>query len=741
MTGSRVAWRATVLGVVTGVVAVLATLGQAASPAFWRVSTQAEFLRGDVENISVDADGQLRLGPKAELVYETTAPFLWSVVRYGESLWVGSGNDGKVFRVGLDGTAAIVFEAREQNVHAVVPAGDVDALIGTSPDGSVLRVTADSAQTVFDPEDKYIWALAVDDDGNIFVATGNQGRIYRVSPAGDSSLFYDTEATHVLALAFDPEGNLVAGTASPGQVFRISPDGRAFVVLDSPFDEIRALHSAPDGTLYAVAVGQSPGRSRPAPTPTPTRPAGVPTVSTSTTVTAIVVADATPTRSPATQTSSASGATDPRRGAVYRIYPDGVWDTVWESTEDLPYDASIDTAGNLLIGTGESGKIFQIADDPPTVVLLTRAPAAQVISFASGPDGAQYYVTANPGRIYRLTAERASEGTYVSEVRDAKTVATWGTVSWRATTPGDSGVRLFTRSGNTGTPNETWSRWSDAYTDPTGSQIASPKARYVQWKAELYGTRDTPALLSVTTAYLPRNLRPEITSLTVHDPGIVFQRPLSSGDPPIAGLDDRVDSHPGSDDAGSSGDAPQTTLGRRMYRKGLRTFVWRARDQNQDGLEFDVLYRSETGSTWQTLRTGITDSIFTWNTTSAPDGAYLIRIVASDAGSNAPGTALTGVAESPPFDVDNSPPSIEMGTLRMETNLTFIPFVVTDRYSPVRNVEYSVDTKRWQVIYPLDGISDSRVERFEVAVAPADADRLVIRATDAMNNAATAAGP
>ena len=738
MTGSRPSPRRGFAA--AGVVVALVALVHGASPAFWRVSTQNEFLRGQVEDVSVDTDGLLQLGPATEVVHETTAPFLWSVARANEALWIGSGGDGKVFRVRPDGTSTTVYDAEEQNVHTVAPLDDETAYIGTSPDGAVRRVTTDGAQAVFDPEERYIWALAVDADENLFVATGDQGRIYRVSPDGESTLFYDTKASHVLALDFDPEGNLLAGTGSPGQVFRIAPDQRAFVVLDSRFGEIRALRTTPDGTIYAVAVRQTQPRAQPAsPTPPSSSPA-VPSVSTSTSVTAVVVADAAPASPPASQPAAASPAAAPGEGAVYRIAPDGVWDIVWQSSVDSPYDVAVDDDGDLIIGTGGTGKIFRVTEDPPKVVLLTRAPAQQVTSFGSGRNGEQYYVTANPGKVYRLTAGRATAGTYLSEVRDAATVATWGTLRWRATTPGDSAVRMFSRSGNTATPNDTWSLWSDAYTDPDGSQIISPKSRYIQWKAELSGTRETPTLLSVTTAYLPRNLRPEITSLTVHDPGIVFQRPFSSGDPPIAGLDDGAPTRGTNEPAGTTNGTQQTTLGRRVYRKGLQTFVWTARDQNQDKLQFDVLYRSEVTSTWHMLRSGLNDPIFAWDTTSAPDGTYVIRVVASDSQSNAPGTSLTGAAESTPVDIDNSAPTISLEPLRQEANQAVFAFVVTDSHSPVQHVEYSLDNERWQVVYPVDSIPDSRVERFEIALEPDAVERLVVRATDAMNNTATVAG-
>src|SRR5439155_6418791 len=135
--------------------------------------------------------------------------------------------------------------------------------------------------------------------------------------------------------------------------------------------------------------------------------------------------------------------------------------------------------------------------------------------------GRLYYATANPGKLFRLSSERAPRGTYESESRDAQMVSTWGAISWRGTVPGGSRIELFTRAGNTETPDDTWSVWSSAYASADGSAITSPKARYLQWRAVLTGKGDGPVLTSVTAAYLQRNLRPQVRSATVHPPGIV----------------------------------------------------------------------------------------------------------------------------------------------------------------------------------------------------------------------------
>jgi hypothetical protein len=57
----------------------------------------------------------------------------------------------------------------------------------------------------------------------------------------------------------------------------------------------------------------------------------------------------------------------------------------------------------------------------------------------------------------------------------------------------------------------------------------------------------------------------------------------------------------------------------------------------------------------------------------------------------------------------------------------------------VQRVEYSLDASRWRVVFPKDGIADSRREEFEVTLDESESARsVIIRATDAMNNVATA---
>jgi hypothetical protein len=244
----------------------------------------------------------------------------------------------------------------------------------------------------------------------------------------------------------------------------------------------------------------------------------------------------------------------------------------------------------------------------------------------------------------------------------------------------------------------------------------------------------------VNAAYLPRNSRPDVKSITVHDPGVVFQRPFPTGETvELAGYESTpADGRPG---IGPAKNGLQPAQGRKLYEKGLQTFAWSASDPDSDTLRYDVFYRRNEDTDWKVLKRGLWEPILVWDTTSVPDGSYTIKVVASDAASNAPATALTGEAESESFEIDNTPPRIEVGAARRADGHTTLPFTVRDDESPVTRVEYSVDAERWKTIYPTDGIPDSRVERFELVLeGNAPAASVIIRATDALDNVATSTG-
>src|SRR5882672_10899005 len=129
----------------------------ASSPKFFQAATQTDFLKGEVENLSIDARGQLVLGPAIDLVYETAAPFVWTIAAAADgTLFLGTGNEGKVYRVGPDGKGSVFFDSAELEVHALATGPDGVLYVGTSPDGKVYKVDRNGTATAFfDGQDKY----------------------------------------------------------------------------------------------------------------------------------------------------------------------------------------------------------------------------------------------------------------------------------------------------------------------------------------------------------------------------------------------------------------------------------------------------------------------------------------------------------------------------------------------------------------------------------------------------------
>jgi hypothetical protein len=260
--------------------------------------------------------------------------------------------------------------------------------------------------------------------------------------------------------------------------------------------------------------------------------------------------------------------------------------------------------GRVLVGTGNRGRIYSIAPDR-THMLLIQSPEDQTSTFMTVGDNV-YATSSNLGRLYRIGREQVSEGTYTSPVRDTKFAGQWGVITWR----GVGNVELQTRTGNTESPDATWSDWSSPYRNAAGDQIASPRARFIQWKATLRSTASGAQLQSTVIAFLPRNQPPEVASLSVLPPGVALQEMPLSIDPSIAssGLDPQI--------FGLIANVPP----RRFFQKGARTITWQASDPNNDTMVYSLLYRTISDSQWHTLAENLSQSYYTIDGNRLPDG-------------------------------------------------------------------------------------------------------------------------
>src|SRR5262249_45701581 len=267
------------------------------------------------------------------------------------NIYAASGSPAKVYRITPDGQATTIFEPTELQVQALVVDKSGAVYAGTAPDGKVYKIehkggaaakTSSSdksssdkskgmvdpnwtSSVYFDPQTKYIWDLALDNSGDLFVATGDRGEIFRVTPKGDHSVFFKSDEAHIRVLAVDQKGNLIAGSDGSGLVYRIAPTGEAFVLYSAPKKEITALAIDANGNIFAAGVGEKRRGTAVGPsitavnTPTPSMAGAPPGL----VLTPTIPSTSTMVNFPAPGAGASGGS------EIYRLAPDGSPTRMW----------------------------------------------------------------------------------------------------------------------------------------------------------------------------------------------------------------------------------------------------------------------------------------------------------------------------------------------------------------------------------------------------------------------------
>ena len=177
--------------------------------------------------------------------------------------------------------------------------------------------------------------------------------------------------------------------------------------------------------------------------------------------------------------------------------------------------------------------------------------------------------------------------------------------------------------------------------------------------------------------------------------------------------------------------------------------MWTAHDDNDDEMRYAVYFRGESEREWKLLKDNLEQKFCSWDTTTLPDGAYYLKIVASDAPSNPPALALKAERESERFEVDNTPPVIEgfqIGRTSTEivggatSTSTPIKFTARDATSSIERAQYSLDGGDWILILPVGNISDAMEEHYEFTLAGITMGEhtIAIRAYDRFENVGSA---
>lgn len=740
------------------VAAAWASAGQAAEVKVFRAQSAAAFGSGTFDGVGLDPLGSLLLAGRAERVAALPEPFLLSACRQRDGWVVGTGNAGRVLRVGRDGVVATLFETAEPEVLAVLCEPDGTVYAGSSPRGKVYRqAPGGKAEVWFDPHEEYIWALeraTSSAGGPVLVATGTQGRLYRVTGRDSGDLLYDAEDTHLRAMRVLPDGRVLLGTAGEGLILLFDPSGpsgpsgpsapsdpkradgaqgprgQARTLYDATQPEIVGFALAPDGTAYAAALDSEAGLAVPPPEPSKEAQAAAQAAAAS--------AAAQPPPAPVVSVEAgepprASGK-GPRSEAL-RIAPDGAVESIWSFPEDTVYSL-LWHQDRLWVGTGLEGRVFSWIDS--RMVLQGDLDERQVMALLPDEPGPAF-ATTNGAAIYRTAGTagasgRAGErhGTYTSAALDAGQIARFGAFRWRGETAAADRIQFSFRSGLSSEPDRTWTEWTPAR---SGREIALgqvPPGRYLQWRAELSASgAGNPRITNAEISYRQTNLRPRISRFGALEPGEILVptnfNPANQAYEPA---------HPNRDGIFTSLEPaamlPDEVRLKTIWKKGSRTLRWEANDPNGDQLRYALWFRQETQSEWLPMSEDLKDSFWSFDEHSLPDGVYRFRLQASDREANLGEPALEAEQVSEPVVVDSSPAALRAlrrdgGAVRVE---------IEDRLNPLLEAVVSVDGGKWEPALPADGLLDSRAEVFSVA-APAGTKLLLLRVTDAAFNLLT----
>jgi hypothetical protein len=674
-------------------------------------TTAEAFLAGKPDGVVVSAAGLLRPGHRLAAI-RTEEHGIWSLAVGGDGwLYAGTGNDGRILGIRGD-QVTVVRETGAVLVAALATGPDGEVYAGTVPGGRIYRIermaSGRRVSLLADLPDPNVWSLAVDELGRVFAGTGPEGRVHRIAPDGTSEVVLETGDRDILAVRVDGRGGLLVGTGGKGLLLHLAPrrDGYDVRVLhDFDEQEVRAIARVGD-TLYA-ALNQDLGGGQ------AKRAAAL--------VKAAVAQAARAGRGepvPAEEEvgkkpASAGAPKALLRGTLYRVNLEGGAEKVLSFADNGIAALGDDGTGGLLVAAGRGGRVYRYTPEEGAE-LLHALPSDQASALAIRQGVLRAVGCANAGVVHaRLESEEEKKpAIYVSRVLDARFVSRWGAMSVEARV---GGLVVETRAGNTREPDATWSDWlglraprADLGERAEGAlRIASPASRFLQYRLT-WPRGDRGAVRRVVLAYLPRNQRPRLSPVVVN------------GLPDPKAKEQEKKSQP-------------VKVG------PVRNVTWQADAVDGDPLHFSLAYRAIGTEAWLDLpvnATTLKGTTYSWDTTSVPDGRYVLRVVASDAPGNAEGALETTVV-SKPFLVDNRKPAVRLTLFESVKDGGELRGEVEDEHSRIRSLEVSVDGGEWAPLAPTDALLDEKVETFVVRL-PAGFHTVAVRARDEAGNVGVA---
>ena len=665
----------------------------------WIVDTASEFLKGRGDGVAVLSDGRLE-GVES---WEGVASFEEPVVVGGGfdsdgSLIVGTGYPANLYRV-KGGKAELLTAVPGEQVTAVLPTAD-GVLVASVAPGMLHRWRGGRLEELGRLGEGGIWDLAVF-DGTVVAAAGSPAALFRLESQGFQR-WLELPDVHARCLTVAGD-TLLVGTSGKGLILGVNAAGQMSMLTDSPFTEISDMVAVDDGSVWAVALVGEPVESSSAKKRKKNGSNGDDEDAEVTTEAVSLKLDL-PKINGSTATSE-----------VVRLTPEGALLSVHRFTRQVASAIAWDGSG-LLVGTGFEGEVWRFVADGGA--RLATVDAVQVVGII---DGGGVLLAQGPAAVLQRSTGDADVGRFRSGAERFPRPMRFG--EYRVF-PQIDGPRIRFRTGASENPDQSWLAWGE-WLPATAGRVPLPPARSLQWEMEI-PVGVTVDRVEVAMAEI--NLAPEVKSITVEDPGVVYlAAPPPSGPvidaehPDVSGIFTVIDE--------TNNRQAKTTKGKKFYRVGYRTVSWKGSDPNDDSLRFDLVVESRDGFQLP-VRERIDGTQLGVDTSALPDGIYRFVLTASDAPQN-PGDELETEATSRWLTVDNTSPTIEI-----EPDGKVWKVKLRDASSPIARVEWSRNGDRWHQLAPEDGVLDGTDESFSLA-RENGGGLVVVRAIDRHHNRTT----
>lgn len=638
----------------------------------------------------------------------------------------------------------------------------------------------------------HIWDIVEDRAGNLYVATGDEGKLCKVSPDGKVAVVFESNESQILCLAQAPDGSIYAGTGPGGLIVRIAPDGSARVLFNTPESYVWSLAVAPDGSHIYAGTGP--------------------------------------------------------KGRIYRLSPEGKGGVFYTTKQEHILCLATDRHGMLYAGADKGGLVYRI-DPRGKGFVMYSAPQAEVRSLLVAAEGI-YAGTSTPTRR-RL----GGSGSASSERASASATALAASVA-AAARPGEGGDQQKSATKSSGAAEESEASKESSRPNTVAPPAAGENSLYQirldgtvrevfrektmllsllrRQGRILVGTGMDGQLFEIDEATRERTEIARLDHGQIHclcprkdgsivlgtgDPGnlyVLHDRYAAKGTVTSEVLDAKLvskwgalrwhaETPPGTrisiavrvgnvaepDDTWNDWSAEQSDPRDAViaapparflqYRVSLATekptvtpslrslslrymttnqapevrkidvpdldavnlenpkklkLKWQASDANDDDLTYALLVRKNGWSTWVQLEESLEKREYEWDTTTSPSGVYQLKVVASDRKDNPAEDALTGERVSEPFVVSHTPPTVTVKVVATDGGQAIVEATASDPLVRLTAASFAVNGKKWANVFPSDGLFDSKTEtfRFKTEALKPGSYVLVLRVSDAAGN-------